>query len=127
MGTIAASRRRGGGLVPALLLAALLAVLAGAAGRILLSSHAVERHGIEAELIRQCIQQSGPAETWQRLDDPSVEYWLCQIPDGRWCVSVVQFWPAEGADYRERTAFCIRDGTYQKAIRYLEKWARRLR
>jgi hypothetical protein len=109
------------------LLLVLLAVLVGLAGAVLLSSHATERHGLDAELIRQCIQRSGPAETWQRRDDANVHYWLCQIPDGRWCVSVVQFWPADGADYRERTSFCIGNGTYQKAIRYLSRFAERLR
>lgn len=114
---------------PALLALVLLAVLVGLAGRVLLTSHATERHGSEAVQIRQCIQRNGPMETWARKDNPNVQYWLCGLPDGRWCHMIVESFPSrnQGVDWRERTSFCAKQGRYQQAIRYLQKWAVRLR
>lgn len=105
----------------------LAAVLVGIAGRVLLSSHATDRHALDAPQIRHCIQRNGPAEIWPHHDDDSVESWLCQLPDGRWCIQIVQHWPSltTGTDWRERTAFCPADGTYRRVVDYLYRFARR--
>lgn len=98
-------------------------VLAGAAGSVLVTPHA-DAHP-EAEQIRRCIQNLGPEQVWLSNEYEGIEYWLCQIPDGRWCVQINQVWNSavDGADYRERTAFCPGDGTKAKVLRYLRRFA----
>lgn len=106
----------------------LAATLMGAMGRVLLSSHATDRHGVDARLTRQCIERNGAAEKWQRLNDDGIEYWLCQLRDGRWCMMIAQVWPSriDNATHRERSSFCPGDGSYRKVMKYLEKFARRI-
>ena len=105
----------------------LLAVMSTPQGSVLTRKHAVERHGSEAVAIRDCLQKSGPAEEWVKRDDPNVEYWMCQIPSGKWCIMVAQVWNSvvDGAEWRESTSFCPRDGSYQKVVRYLSRFATR--
>lgn len=129
MAAVARERQRQVNPLPVILAVVLLAVLVGIIGRVLLTSHATERHGADAVSIRNCIQQTGASERWQRLDDDDIEYWLCQIPDGRWCVMIAQVWPSivQGSDYRERSSFCPGDGTYKRVTDYLRSFAHRIR
>lgn len=115
--------------LPGIIAVVLLALLVGIIGRVLLSSHATDRHGTDAVAVRQCIQQSGPMERWQRLEDPNIEYWMCKIADGRWCVMIAQVFPSivMGSDYRERSSFCPAGGKYAKVLRYLEQFSKRIR
>lgn len=131
MTTITRSRGSGIGrwaLLALLALGVLAAVIVTPLGRVKTTRHATERHGSEAVAIRQCIQKNGALERWEQLEDPSVEYWMCQLPDGRVCVQVVQAWPSrvEGTDWRERSSFCPRGGVYERVIDYLQQFARPL-
>ena len=80
MYTIALSLNQTRNPLPILLLACLI-VLAGIYG-----VHAIEKHGEDAALVRSCIEQQGPAETWVNpLTGRSA--WLCWTPDG-WGVQI---------------------------------------
>lgn len=67
------------------LLVVLLAGLALMA--ITLSDHAVERHGADALLVRQCMNDRPPIETWFH---PSTgrQASICQIDDGRFGIQI---------------------------------------
>ena len=114
-----------GDLARALLLI-LAATLLGAIGAILLSTHA-EKHS-EAEAIRQTCKRNGPNETWQHLDAPDILIWLVELSDGRFGCWFVQKWPSRNdkVDFRERTAFCPRGGSYSRVICFLREIAQRI-
>lgn len=120
MTTIEYSRNRWNPL-PFIVLLAVLGVLGG----LLLSSHAVERHGSDAELIRQCFRDGRMVQQWQSKNDPSVQ---CFVIDtgrecSRWSILIAQMWPsnAQGCKYRERTAFTPRNGNPSAVEKYLER------
>lgn len=115
-------------LLALLALGVLAAVIATPHGRVKTTSHATERHGSEAEAIRQCIQQKGAAERWEKLADPSVQYWVCELEDGRTCIQINQAWNSrlDGWQFRELTAFCPAKGVYERVIDYLRRDARPL-
>ena len=98
-------------------------------GSVLLSTHA-EKHS-EADLIRQTCHEHGPDEIWQEIDHPSVFIWLVHLLDDKWGCWFVQEWPSdqhgERVEYRERTAFCPRNGLYESVVCYLEGFATRVR
>ena len=106
----------------------LLAVMSTPAGTVLTRKHAVERHGSEAVAIRDCLQQRGAMETWQDKERPGVQAWMCQLDDGRYCISIVQWWNSvvDGAEWRESTSFCPANGTYDKVVKYLRGFADRV-
>lgn len=51
-----------------------------------LSIHAVEKHGIEAELVRACLDAHGPIQQWKQPNGRIVS--VCQLPDGRYGLSI---------------------------------------
>jgi hypothetical protein len=48
--------------------------------------HAIEKHGEEAALVRSCIEQQGPTETWVN-PETGRSAWLCWTPEG-WGVQI---------------------------------------
>ena len=56
----------------------LLAVLGTVLGAVLLSTHAVKRHGTEAQTIRDCLERNGAIQVWQMVQGVFVccEEWL---------------------------------------------------
>lgn len=112
-----------------LLLGMAAAVISTNNGRVKTTSHAVERHGAEAERIRCQLQDEDPLEVWEDLEDPCVRFWLTQLGCGKFAIMIVQTFPSlvEGCDLRELTSFTPRDGTYQRVTNYLSEFARRIR
>lgn len=118
--------------VKAILVVILAAIVVTAIGRLLLTGHAVERHGAEAQQIRECLERNGPVQTWQQNDDPSVRVFCVELepePCSRWGILIAQVFPSliSGCDFRERTAFVPRDGSPQRITSYLERFATRIR
>lgn len=110
----------------------LMAVVVTAVGKMLLTAHATDRHGAEAERIRQCLESNGPIQTWQQNDDPSIRIFCVELepePCSRWGILIAQLWPSvvSGCSLRERTAFTPRDGSPGQVTRYLERFATRIR
>lgn len=108
------------------------AVAVTAIGRLLLAGHAVERHGAQAEQIRECLERNGPVQTWQRNDDPTVHIFCVELEEGpcsRWGILIAQVWPSivSGCDFRERSAYVPRDGSPGRVADYLERFASRVR
>lgn len=63
-------------------IAGILILLAAA---VVLDMHAIEKHGEDAVLVRQCLDQGGPVMSWQK-DNRII---LCvQLPDGRFGIQV---------------------------------------
>lgn len=108
---------------------ALLAVIGALIGAVLLSTHAVKRHGTEAEVIRQCMSDSGPIQQWQNKDEPNVHCFVVETPCGKWGVMIAQRWPSlmQRCDYRERTSFIPRDGEPNNVMEYLSKTFERIK
>jgi hypothetical protein len=48
--------------------------------------HAVEKHGQDAILVRQCMENDGPVQIWV-MPDGRVEN-ICRMNDGRWGIMV---------------------------------------
>jgi hypothetical protein len=67
---------------PLLLLAALLlAVIYG--------THAVARHGTEADAVRECMSSNGPIQRWRYPDNNRIVS-VCQLPDGKFGIQVTE-------------------------------------
>lgn len=118
--------------VRAIVIIILAAVVVTAIGRLLLTGHAVERHGAEAQQIRDCLERNGPVQTWQQNDDPSIHIFCVELqkePCSRWGILIAQVFPSlvAGCDFRERTSFTPRDGSPQRVTSYLERFATRIR
>lgn len=116
----------------------LLAVLrAPGIGRINTQTHAVERHGAEAEAIRECLQKHGPDMVWVKLDEPVYIFCVDLAKEnealrspcarGRWGALFALFKPDLECDYQELTAFSPKDGQFHRVTEYLSRFARRLK
>lgn len=69
-------------LLPWLLLISLLfAVL------YVLSEHAVERHGTEAEIVQACIEKNGAIQEWLQPNGRLAR--VCQLDDGKFGIEIV--------------------------------------
>lgn len=107
----------------------LFAVIDTPNGRVMTTSHAVERHGDEAEQIRCQIRRGNILEIFENEKDPCIQYWLTQLECGRFAIMISQLWPSlvDGCDWRERSSYVVRDGSYDNAIDYLLKFAHRIK
>lgn len=115
----------------------MLAVLrAPGIGRISTRPHAVERHGVEAEAIRECLQRHGADMIWAKRDDPEVYIFCVDLHKdeelrrscgGRWGALFALFRPGRDCDYEELTAFSPKDGSYHRVTDYLSRFARKLK
>ena len=65
----------------------LLAILAMA---VVYGSHAVIKHGIEAEQVRECINKGGGIQLWKN-SDTGRQAEVCLLPDGKFGVQVTRF------------------------------------
>jgi hypothetical protein len=100
----------------------LLAVLATAAGLLLLSTHA-NKHS-EADTIRRCLAEDGAIMELTARNDPSVKCFVVELkPCGRWAILIAQIWPSATSkcDMRERTAYMPKDGSPARVMDYLSK------
>lgn len=106
---------------------ALFAILALVVGGILLlqaapviyGSHAVAKHGLDAELVRECLEKNPPSAIWRKPDGRILL--LCQLPDGRWGVQI-RVWDESGA-WREITSFIKNK---MKSLEQVERWLRNM-
>ena len=109
----------------------LLAVLGTVLGAVLLSTHAVKRHGTEAQTIRDCLERNGAIQVWQSDAEPSVKIFCVDLepPCGKIGIMIAQLWPSllSRCDYRERTSFVPRDGTLEEVEEYLSRFATRIK
>jgi hypothetical protein len=53
---------------------------------IIYGQHATARHGQDADLVRQCMEDQGPTAIWV-MPDGRVEN-VCKLADGRWGIMV---------------------------------------
>jgi hypothetical protein len=74
---------RGASPLPILLLAVLALIVAGITYQV----HAVERHGVEAQIVRECIGKNGAIEKWMNFDNGR-QALICEIRDGLWGVQI---------------------------------------
>ena len=69
---------------------AILALMAIALAAIVYGTHALERHGTDAEAVRRCIENGGTLETWT-----NPQTWrqadICRLPDGRFGIMISRF------------------------------------
>jgi hypothetical protein len=81
-----------------LLAVALLAV-------VILSSHAVAKHGSDAVAIRRACDNGGEVQRWQALERPGKYYRVCQLSPTRFGLQIVE---CTARGIRERTAFVLK-------------------
>jgi hypothetical protein len=81
MTAITATQPRTFNRAPLLLAALLLAVIYG--------THAVARHGTEADMVRECMDRNGPIQRW-RYEDNNRIISVCQMPDGKFGIMVTE-------------------------------------
>jgi len=106
----------------------LVLALLGVLGGILLSRHAVTRHGGEARAIRECLDRDGPLMQYQDRDRDDIRFLVCELepePCPKWAVMIAQVWPSlvDDCAFRERSSFVPRDGSPDRVTEYLEKYA----
>lgn len=115
-----------------LLLILLVAFTAFGAGALLAIAvqprdHAVAKHGIEAELVREACEQFGPSQVWKdRSWRKSNQYYqVCDLDDGRMGIRIIRC--IKGA-WIEATAFvpsgALGNGTPERVLEYLSGKAR---
>lgn len=83
-------------------------------------SHAVVRHGTDAELVRKCLEDQGPVQQWQKLDSTRYHK-LCILPDGRIGDQIVQL--DDNGVWHEITSFVRQESTLDDVVRALAKEA----
>jgi hypothetical protein len=88
---------------------------------VVVQSHAVQRHGEEAEAIRKCLDNNGPFQIWRAFDGETF-YRLCQLDDERWGLQAIV---KEGKTWVEKTAFVRGDGSWKALMNYLQRFATR--
>jgi hypothetical protein len=96
-----------------------IAILVFAIIRVISSSHANLSHGPEAEQARNCIQQNG---VWKAYREPrsNTFHWLCKDPaTGTIFDLIVE--KLNETQYREKTAFRPKDGTWDAVRTWLER------
>ena len=109
--------RSNGGVLIFILLAA--AILMYATIQVIVSSHGYLTHGPEAEQTRDCIQQNG---VWKSYREPrsNTFHWLCQDPVTGTIFDMIVEKLTE-TNYREKTAFRPKDGTWNTVRAWLER------
>jgi hypothetical protein len=99
-----------------LLAVALLAV-------VILSSHAVAKHGSDAVAIRRACDNGGEIQRWQALERPGKFYRVCELSPTRFGIQIVE---CTRAGIRERSSFVLRaasgfaEGSLLRAHEYLK-------
>lgn len=86
---------------------------------VVVQSHAVKRHGAEAEAIRKCLDNNGHFQIWRALDGETF-YRLCQLDDKRWGLQAIT---REGNTWYEKTAFIRGDGSWKALMDYLQRFS----
>lgn len=83
--------------------------------------HATAKHGMDAVLIRKCLNENGPWQVWHAKDGRF--FFLCQIQDGRWGFQSAR---KSGGVWDELTSFVPDgDGSLSSLLRYLKRFATR--
>jgi hypothetical protein len=95
----------------------ILAAALLAAASVVVHSHAVSRHGADAEAIRKCLDNNGPYQTWRSFDGDTF-YRLCRLEDERWGLQAIT---KEAGEWHEKTAFIRGDGSWKSLLEYLHK------
>ena len=96
-----------------------LAILVYAIIQVTQGSHAYLAHGVEAEHTRNCIQKYG---VWKAYQEPQSNtfHWLCQDPVTGTIFDLIVEKLTE-TQYREKTAFRPKDGTWNAVRAWLER------
>jgi hypothetical protein len=91
----------------------LVAVLILAA--VIYGAHAIERHGVYAQQIRQCLEQK-PPDLVMHNPFTGRDALCVKLSDGKWGVQVIE---KMGDVCKEVTCFPNKSNTVEKLIRYL--------
>lgn len=77
-----------------------------------ISLHALERHGNEAVMVKQCLDQNGPLQIWQQPNGRVAK--VCQLDNGQYGILI------EDANGNNITAFVKnKSRTLQQVMQYL--------
>lgn len=109
------AQRSSGWLLILLLLAAMAGILTLAALGVRLGSHAVEKHGVEALTIQQCLDRKGPYMVYRSFDKDRY-YLICELRSRIFGFQVVD------KNGEEMTAFKRFEGTWKQTIDYLSRF-----
>lgn len=110
----------------------LLALVDTPAGKVQTTTHAVKRHGSEAEAIRDCLSRKGAHQVWRDNERDDIQFWCVELDPpgcGVFGIMVAQIFPSvvEGCDFRERSSYIPAGGRLENVTRYLEAFARRIK
>jgi hypothetical protein len=91
---------------------------------VVISDHATNRHGADANRIRRCLEQNGPLQIWRAGD---VFYRICLLEDERYGIQAIRKGGKLSDVYHEITAFVKGRGTLPELLKYLvrlkaEQW-----
>ena len=112
------TQRSSGGLLILLLLAALAGILTLAALGVRLGSHAVEKHGVEALTIQECLDRKGPYMVYRSFEKDRF-YLICELRNRIFGFQVVD------KVGEEVTAFKRFEGTWKQTVEYLSRFGDR--
>lgn len=89
-----------------------------------LNDHAVEGHGTDAILIRECLNNNNPTLVLKSRWDKNVYFRVCQLEDGRFGIQVLL---RKAGQWIEKTTFVPKDGSWAKVSKYLFSRATRFK
>lgn len=103
---------------------AIAAAANAAAAEIVYHNHATDRHGVDAELVRRCVEKGPILQIWQKANGSDRYHCLVRLPDGRIGDQLVQL--SEDGRWHEITAFRRAEATLQQVEETLRREAVKL-
>ncbi|KKK73628.1 hypothetical protein LCGC14_2891940 [marine sediment metagenome] len=87
---------------------------------VLVSDHAVKKHGDDALAIRSCLDTKGEYQIWKSKTDLNKFFRICELEPGMFGLQVVQCLLSGAC---EKTAFIKGDGSWGALMKYLGRIA----
>ena len=86
---------------------------------VIYGTHAVARHGTEADQVRECMDRNGPIQRWAYPDNNRIVS-VCQMPDGKFGIQVTErakevtsFIKNRVRDIRQVEQYLVNRGAYR--------------
>jgi putative hemolysin len=103
---------------------AIVAAANATAAQVVYHKHATDRHGVDAELVRRCVEQGPILQIWQKTNGSDRYHCLVKLPDGRIGDQLVQL--SDDGAWHEITAFKRAEATLQQVEETLRREAVKL-
>jgi hypothetical protein len=94
------------------------------AAEVVYHHHATDRHGVDAELVRRCVEQGPLLQIWQKANGSERFHCLVRLPDGGIGDMLAQL--SDDGTWHEITAFRRAEATLQQVEETLRREAAKL-